>query len=105
MIYIDESAAHERTLDRRFGWSPVGKPAQMFQPFKRSKKWSILPVYTYDGFIDWEIIHGSYNGELFVKFLESHVIPHTTPFPGPRSVLIMDNVKMHHDPICLLLLS
>jgi hypothetical protein len=47
------------------------------------------------------IIHGSFNGELFIEFLQEHVVPHTNPFPGPRSVLIMDNAKIHHDEVLL----
>ena len=101
LIYIDESAANERSLDRKYGWSPKGQPARLISSAKRSKKWSILPVYTYDGFIDWEIIRGSYNSNMFINFIKEKVIPHTTPFPGPRSVLIMDNAKIHHHPVYL----
>ena len=99
LMYIDESAFNERSLDRNFGWAEVGAPARQIESFKRSKKWSILPLYTCDGFLDWKIIHGSFNADLFVQFLEEHVIPHTTPYPGPRSVLIMDNCKIHHDEV------
>ena len=99
LMYVDESAANERTLDRKYGWAPIGQKATIVEPFTRSKKWSILPVYTQDGFIDYEIIHGSYNAEMFKDFLRNHVIPHTTPFPGPRSVLIMDNAKIHRDEV------
>lgn len=98
-MHIDETAANERTLDRKYGWSPVNTPARQIESIKRTKKWSILPLYTCDGFVDWEIIHGSFNADLFVRFLEEHVIPHTTPYPGPRSILIMDNAKIHHDEV------
>ena len=99
LIYIDESAANERSLDRKYGWSSKGQPARLISPAKR--KWSILPAYTCDGFIDWEIIRGSYNSNMFINFIKEKVIPHTTPHPGPRSVLIMDNAKIHHHPVCL----
>jgi hypothetical protein len=98
-MYIDETGAHERTLDRKYGWSRKNTPARITQPITRSPKWTILPLYTYDGFVDWEIIRGNYNADLFVNFVEEHVIPHTTPFPGPRSVLIMDNCGIHHDQV------
>jgi len=86
------------------GWSPKGLPARVISSAKRSKKWSILPVYTYEGFVAWEIIHGSYNSQLFVNFLRHHVIPLTSPFPGPRSVLIMDNARIHHHEVPLRLI-
>jgi hypothetical protein len=99
LMFIDESAANERTLDRKFGWSTVNTRARRIEPFQRTMKWSILPLYTCEGFIDWEIIQGSFDADLFVLFLEEHVIPHTTPYPGLRSVLIMDNCKIHHDQV------
>ena len=98
-MYIDESAFNEQSLDCKFEWAEVGVPARQIESFKRSKKWSILPLYTYNGFLDWKIIHGSFDTDLFIQFLEEDVIPHTMPFLGPKSVLIMDNCKIHHDPV------
>jgi len=95
-MYIDESGANERSLDRKYGWSEKGVPARVISSAKRTKKWSILPVYTYHGFVAWEVIHGSYNSELFVDFLRLKVLPLTTPYPGRNSVLIMDNARIHH---------
>jgi len=98
-MYIDETAVNELTVARRYGWSPKGHRAKLVTSAKRTKKWSILPLYTYDGFVDWMIIHGSFNGDYFIQFLEEHVIPHTNPYPGLRSVLIIDNAKIHHDEV------
>src|SRR5438046_9891889 len=36
-----------------------------------------------------------------ISSIKEKVIPHTTPHPGSRSVLIMDNAKIHHHPVCL----
>ena len=104
-MYIDETAVNERTLDRKYGWSPINQPACQIESFKCMNKWSILPLYTYNGFVDWMIIHGSYNADLFIQFLEEHVIPHTNPYPGPQSVLIMDNAKIHHDEVFTIALN
>ena len=100
LIYVDESACNERTSDRKYGWAPIGIPAYRIGSYKRSERWSILPAYTCDGFIDWDIIHGSYDADLFAIFVESHVIPHTTPFPGLRSIIIMDNARIHRAQAC-----
>src|SRR4030095_6772580 len=91
LMYIDETAANELTIHRRYGWSPKGSPARQIASAKRTKKWSILSLYIYDGFVDWIIVHGSFNRDLFIEFLKRHVIPHTNLYPGPRSVLIIDN--------------
>ena len=87
-MFVDESAANERTLDRKYGWSLIGTQYVVTEEL-------ILPVYTQDGYIAWDILHGSYTIELFNQFIETWVIPNTNPFPGPNSVLIMDNTKIH----------
>ncbi|KAF9041155.1 hypothetical protein BDP27DRAFT_1150815, partial [Rhodocollybia butyracea] len=51
---------------------------------------SILPALTINGIISYDIVPGSVNGEKF------HQIPYTTPYPGPRSVIVMDNCNIHH---------
>lgn len=98
-MFIDETAVNERTLDRKFGWSPIGTPARQVESIKRTKKWSALPLYTIDGFVTWQVIHGSYTVELFRDFLQTHVIPNMNEYPAPRSVLIMDNCKIHRDEV------
>ncbi|KAF8837048.1 hypothetical protein BDN67DRAFT_909949 [Paxillus ammoniavirescens] len=59
-------------------------------------RYSILPALTLDGIIAYDIIEGSVTGERFIQFLKDHVMPFTTPYPGPRSVLVMDNCSIHH---------
>ncbi|KIK86889.1 hypothetical protein PAXRUDRAFT_152521, partial [Paxillus rubicundulus Ve08.2h10] len=58
--------------------------------------YSILPALTLDGIIAYNIIEGSITGECFVQFLKDHVMPFTTPYLGPQSVLVMDNCSIHH---------
>jgi hypothetical protein len=99
VMFLDESAANERTLDRKYGWSEIGTIAEVAELLKKSKKWSILPLYTEDGFIAWDIIHGSYTTTTFNEFVSNYVIPLTNPFPGSRSVLCMDNAKIHHNEV------
>jgi hypothetical protein len=98
-MFLDESAANERTGDRKYGWAPIGQNARVSAPLKHSKKWSILPIYTQDGFIAWDLLHGSYDTQSFNTFVRTWVIPHSTPYPGPRSVLILDNAKIHHSKV------
>jgi transposase len=95
LLFVDESAANERTKDRKFGWSPRGKRPWIYRPCKRSERWSILPCYSVDGYLCWEILQGSFTAERFNAFMREKVLPLTTPFPGPRSVIIMDNASIH----------
>ena len=99
LVFIDESAANERTMDRKYGWAPLGLPSCETRPCKRSERWSILPAYTLEGYITYEIVHGSYNGELFNNFIQNDVLPLCTPYPGPKSILIMDNARIHKSQV------
>ena len=96
LLFLDESTANERTGDRKYDWAPIGATSVLYRSIKRSKRWSILPVYSSNGMLVWEIIQGSFNQELFLQFVENEVLPLCSPFPGPRSILVMDNAKIHH---------
>ena len=48
LVFVDESAANDRTGDRKYGWAPVGTVAEVSEPFIYSEKWSILPMFTVD---------------------------------------------------------
>jgi len=56
-----------------------------------------------DGIIYSEVIPGSYDGPAFISFIE-HLLPRMNPWPGPQSVLVMDNCAIHHieeiEPLC-----
>ena len=95
VIAIDESAANKRTKDCRYGWSPRGMPCRVRLPGRRSSRWSILPVLGINGFLHYEVFHRSYNTERFNDFIE-RLLPMMTLFPGPRSVLLLDNCRTHH---------
>jgi DDE superfamily endonuclease len=98
LVFIDETAANERTLDRKFGWSPVGLPSREIRPARRSQRWSVLPAYTLDGYIAYDIVHGSYNTASFNQFIAEKVLPLCRP-PHRRSILIMDNASIHRSQV------
>ena len=100
MIFVDESAANERTSHRKYGWLPSGVRPHEYIPFEHSIRWSVLPAYTIHSFLTWDIQHGSYSQELFEDFIELKLLPFCTPFPGPRSVIVMDNAPVHHSEVC-----
>jgi hypothetical protein len=99
LVFIDESAANERSAHRKFGWAPTGATPVVYTSHNRSKRWSILPAYTADGFMVWDIVHGSYNKELFLDFIRDRVLPLCNPYPGPKSILIMDNAPIHRSDV------
>lgn len=96
LVVVDESATNERGLDRRWGWSSRGTAYRMVSSSAaRSKCWSILPAFGINGYLEVDIHHGSFNSERFVLFVRK-LLNKMTPFPGPRSVLVLDNAATHH---------
>jgi hypothetical protein len=72
-----------------------------YVPFRRSERWSILLVYTVDGFITWDLQQGSYTAAFFEEFIENQVLPRCNPFPGPRSIIVIDNAPIHQSEVYL----
>lgn len=60
-------------------------------------RYSILPAISINGMLDCMIVEGSFNGERFYSFIEG-LLDHMQPFPGPNSVIIMDNCAIHKAP-------
>lgn len=54
----------------------------------------MLPALSLDGILTVEIIEGSFTRERFEEFVDG-LLDHMTPFPGPNSVIIMDNCRIH----------
>ena len=67
----------------------------MIQALKLSKRWSILLAFTIDGFIAWEVHHGSIISDILNEFVRLKALPYCAGGNGPRSVLIMDNASIH----------
>jgi hypothetical protein len=99
LIFVDESAANERTGDRKYGWAPIGVTPVEYRSFQRSERWSILPAYTVDGFITWGITHGSFTARMFEDWLENELLPLCSPYPHPRSIICMDNAPIHRSEV------
>ena len=96
LMFIDEAARNRRTSGRSKGWASVGRRCVQHRLFVRGQRFSTLPVLTIDGIITHDIIPGSVTSDRFLQFLQELVIPLTNPYPGPRSVLILDNCNIHH---------
>lgn len=90
-MYVDESGCDKRIGFRRRGWSPRGVTPERIAQFHRGQRYQILPAYDQDGIVFFRVFQGSTNAAFFLEFMEQ-LLPHCNPFPGKRSVIIMDNV-------------
>lgn len=89
---IDESASNERTGWRKYGYSPVGTPCKDKGGAKRSKRWSVLPAITYNGYLPQPLVYqGSITSEIVEDWVEDRVIPQLSR----GMFLVMDNASIH----------
>jgi transposase len=95
IICLDESACNERTGDRKYGWSEINTSCDVSYSAKRSERWSLLPAMDVDGYIDHMVFQGAITAELMEEFVANKVLPYCTPWPGKRSVIVLDNASIH----------
>jgi len=71
----------------------------MIWPFKCSEYWSILSAYAQEGFITRDITRGSFTAKMFNNFVKNNLLPLYSLFSKPRSIIIVDNCKIHHNDV------
>ena len=57
-------------------------------------RFSVLPTISLDSMINYMIVEGAFNTELFTTFIE-RLLDKMNPFPSLQSVLIIDNCLIH----------
>jgi transposase len=95
-VFIDESGTDRRIGFRKTAWSPLGVAPIQHQALSRGDRWQILPAYTLDGILAYDVYQGSTDSSAYETFLRSFVLPKCNPFPAKNSVLVMDNASFHH---------
>ena len=57
ILYLLTNWLAQQTMDRKYGWSTINTPAVGIQALERDKRWSLLPVYTTDGYLPGYLIY------------------------------------------------
>jgi hypothetical protein len=99
LIFIDESGFKLSNVEQTYGWGPRGHTIPTARIFRRSENLSLIPALTMDGYIASKVYKGGINQITFDEFIEHEVLPLCTPFPGPRSIIIMDNCSAHKSDV------
>ena len=96
LMFLDETSKDMRSINRSYGYALRGmKPRSDLGFFTRGERISTMAAFDIDGFIDWYSITGTFKGDDFMDAVEAAVLPYLQPFPGPRSVVILDNARIH----------
>ena len=95
LVFLDESGFNPRTGDATHGWGMKGEVIRYQVPGPKSENYSLLPAMTVDGYIACSVHQGAVNKDLFRDFIQD-LLPLCSPYPGPRSVIVMDNAQIHN---------
>jgi len=68
-------------------------------------RFSVLPALSLnDGIIHCDVVEGAFDSELFYIFI-TRLLDQMEPFPGPKSIIVMDNCRIHKHPDVLELIE
>ena len=95
MVFIDESGINNKVDERHSGRGFKSQRIYSKVTGAKSKNISLLPAITIDGYITCSVYEGGVNGSTFRSWVQNRLLPHCNPFPGPRSVIVMDNARIH----------
>lgn len=98
-MFLDESGINSKLGQRTHGWGEKGKVLQAKVKSGRAENLSLLPALTIDGYMAIAVYRGGVNAEQYEDFVKTQVLPKCSPWPGPRSIIIMDNCKIHHETV------
>ncbi|GAA5994388.1 hypothetical protein JCM5350_005172 [Sporobolomyces pararoseus] len=96
VIYLDETGKDDTNLQRTHGYSLIGEPAYVDMPQDKGTRTSLLCAISLDGFLCGKVFEGTLDMASFGRWLITDLLINTNPFPEPKSVIILDNARVHH---------
>lgn len=94
MLVLDETSKNRDWLKRTHGWGISGQPL-LVQEVRRDRgdRVSALCLHSPDGFEDWRMAKGTFNGELFNASCAQMLTP---ALLQKRPCVLIDNASIHH---------
>ena len=96
LVWCDETGSDCRDQIRKFGYSLRGLTPIYHRYLVRGQRISSVVAMSSHGVLAYDLTTGTMNGDKFFDFVRGKLIPCMQPFPGPPSILIMDNCSIHH---------
>ncbi|KAA1106362.1 hypothetical protein PGT21_050157 [Puccinia graminis f. sp. tritici] len=96
LVFLDECGVSLGTHSRDRAWAPRGRRTQRLPRPLRSSRISVLPAVSCDGLLASIAQEGTMCRLDMEYFIEEVLIPVMNPFPGPNSIIVMDNAAIHH---------
>jgi len=95
LVFIDEVHSNRRCLERKYGWAMAGRKPMKRGVYLRGTKYSSVAAMCNDGLLTYFSRRGAFNTVSFTYFIETFVIPGMFQYPGPKSVIVLDNCNIH----------
>ena len=95
-VWVDETGSDGRDQVRKFGYALRGEAPVYHRFLVRGTRISAITVMCTEGVVDYSLTTGTVNADNFFDFVRGQLIPNMQPFPGDRSVLVMENCSVHH---------
>jgi hypothetical protein len=99
LVFLDEVSFDSRDMRRSRGYSPKGQKLIVTGESTRSPRISLLCFAGVTGILETFTTDGTFTRHTFFecvrRFAQSGKI---APYPGPRSVWIMEGARIHCDP-------
>ncbi|KAF9490688.1 hypothetical protein BDN71DRAFT_1347833, partial [Pleurotus eryngii] len=85
-VFVDKSSFDHRTSVQGKAWAILGQRATRSAFFVQGQRC-----------VSTLILRGSFMTVLFMEFIKG-LLDKMEPFPGPNSVIVMDNARIHKNP-------
>lgn len=95
LVFIDETGADKRSGARHYGFALRGKRARSRKTFVRGTRYNVCAAVDRDGLFAWHVLDHTVRTVDFNDFFERDVLQHLNAWPGPRSVVVLDNASFH----------
>ncbi|KAJ3500783.1 hypothetical protein NLJ89_g9639 [Agrocybe chaxingu] len=96
-VFVDEMSKNDHDTARHYGLALRGQRADFVDNFVRGDRYSMVAAITTEGYMSTRVILGSFNAEEFRDYIIEQVLPEMNPYPANKSILLMDNCRIHHN--------
>ena len=82
--------------DQKYDWFSIEVSLHISQMLKRSKRWSILLIYTIKRYMTWKMHHNFIIKTIFLNFMRIKVLSQcTSDNSESRFIIVMNNAWIH----------
>lgn len=95
LVFVDETCIATNALERKWGWAVRGQRTTAPTQCVKGRSHTAMAMLCMDGIVAVAVREGFFNGDSVLEAVDNMILPKTNPYPGPRSVIVWDNVAMH----------